>query len=1198
MNRNRVLVWVKGSTRFGEMFKANTVVSVSVSKIGKWFLSLIVAMIVGIMVSQPQSTLAQAERVKYQSGNNYLIVEFLDDDSIHFELSAFGPGPSTNDPLYTTPMVHKTNYPGPSSFTDDGNGTLETPDIRVEVNTNSLCVTATDKTKDPDLILTTICPLNLDQDWKGMTIAPESFTHAYGLGQQFITPGSSEGDWIGRVRSPGGESGNAQVGWNGGGIGNTQFPIVYFVGSNNDSYALFMDNQYTQNWDFTGNPWKAEMWGDWLRFYVMTGPDLQDLRKDYMELVGHPLVPPKKMFGLWVSEYGFDNWAELDDKLSTLRTNKFPIDGLVLDLQWFGGIIPDSDDSPMGSLTWDRSNFPDPEGKIANLRSDEGIGIILIEESYVGKNLPEHTELENRGYLARDCETCGATYLDSNPWWGKGGMIDWTDDVAGAFWHDWKREPLIDDGIIGHWTDLGEPEAYNAWAWYWGIPGDHKPLHQHGDVHNLYNLEWSQSIYEGYLRNGRTQRPFILARSGTSGSQRYGVAMWSGDIGSNLSSLATHLNAQMHMSMSGIDYYGADIGGFVRDALDGDLDEMYTQWFANGMVFDVPGRPHAENLCNCKETAPDRIGDLQSNLENVRQRYELSPYVYSLAHRAYLYGEPVVPPLVYYYQSDANVREMGGEKLLGRELLVAAVTTYGETERNVYLPAGDWINYHTNEWFHSSGEWFGPFPEYLDGKFKLPMFARAGAIIPQMYVDDKTMNIMGKRTDGSTRDELVVGVYADSTPSTFTLYEDDGETIAYQNGEVRTTVISQQRAEDRVTVTIGGASGSYAGAPTSRDNVVKLAVNDPESITSVTLNGTSLPQYNTQAEFDAVASGWYNAGNNLIVAKSSDMNVTSTKTFEFHLGNLIYLPIILNSVGDWDGGRIRYPAVITDGGTYKMWYVGIDLNGVGRIGYATSPDGITWTKSISNPVLDVGAQGEWDAAELETPFVIKEGPTSYKMWYSGCDADGIWHIGYATSSDGINWVKHPSNPVLDPGQDNWNNVYMHGPFILYEDSLYKMWLHTVGDDGSGRTPYMAYATSTNGITWTLAITNPLFSLDPAHDWESNWIHGPSVLHTGSDYQMWYSGSEGGGEGHTGYATASDETTWTKYNGGSDPVLSGTGGEWDQGSAVDPYVLYEGGIYTMYYDNNFTSIGVATSTNGITWTKSISNPVLSPGAPGQ
>jgi uncharacterized repeat protein (TIGR01451 family) len=296
--------------------------------------------------------------------------------------------------------------------------------------------------------------------------------------------------------------------------------------------------------------------------------------------------------------------------------------------------------------------------------------------------------------------------------------------------------------------------------------------------------------------------------------------------------------------------------------------------------------------------------------------------------------------------------------------------------------------------------------------------------------------------------------------------------------------------------------------------------------------------------------------------------------------------------GDWDGNKVRYPAVINDGGTYKMWYIGLDLYGVGRIGYATSPDGVNWTKHASNPVMDVGAQGEWDSQELEAPFVIKESPTSYKMWYAGRGPDGSWRIGYATSTDGINWTKYAGNPVLDLDTDTWNNVSVHGPSIIYEDSLYKMWLHTVGDDGSGPAPYTAYATSPNGITWTLAITNPLFSRDPAHYWESDWIWGPSVLHIGSDYQMWYS-AWGSGEGRTGYATSSDETTWTKYNGGADPVLSGTGGEWDKGRAVNPYVLYANGVYTMYYDNN-TSIGVATSTNGITWTKSLNNPMLTPG----
>jgi alpha-glucosidase len=82
---------------------------------------------------------------------------------------------------------------------------------------------------------------------------------------------------------------------------------MYAVGPNNANYAMFLDQVYKQNWDFTGNPWKVETWGDQIRWYLMTGPDLPDLRKDYMELTGRPPVPPKQMFGLWVSEDGYDN---------------------------------------------------------------------------------------------------------------------------------------------------------------------------------------------------------------------------------------------------------------------------------------------------------------------------------------------------------------------------------------------------------------------------------------------------------------------------------------------------------------------------------------------------------------------------------------------------------------------------------------------------------------------------------------------------------------------------------------------------------------------------------------------------------------------------------------------------------------------------------------------------------------------------
>ena len=853
------------------------------SAAGRRVWHLLVALATLACLLRPTGVQADVGRHTYTAAGGYLVLELLDDDLLHLQFGRAITPPDGLQRISTSPMVSRVDYSGPARLTDGNDGTLETAELRVQVDAANLCVTVTDTSRDPGLVLTTLCPRWLSAEQVGLTIEQQSFTHVYGLGQQFQLPDSPDGDWSGRMRTPGNIFGNAMIPFDGGNAGNTQIPVAYFLGEGDASYVLFVDSPCAQKWDLRKDPWQMETRGDVLRLYLLAGPSLLDLRQDYLELVGRPPVPPKKMFGLWVSEYGFDNWAELDDKLATLRANGFPVDGFVLDLQWYGGIASGSEETAMGRLTWDVQNFPDPQGKIAALRQNDGVGIIVIEQPYVGAALAEHQDLAQKGYLVRECETCAPVRLMANPWWGIGGMIDWTNHAAGAYWHDWKREPLIDSGVIGHWTDLGEPELYDSEAWYAGIEQDGSVGHGEADVHNLYNLQWSQSIYEGYARNQDVQRPFVLSRSGTAGSQRYGAAMWSGDVASSLSTLATQLNNQMHMSFSGIDYYGSDIGGFFRQASRGDTDEMYTQWFADGMALDVPARTHTQNLCNCQETAPDRIGDLQSNLENVRQRYEQSPYLYSLAHRDYLFGEPVFPPLVFYYPDDVNVREMGGEKLLGRDLLVAPIAAEGARERRVYLPAGEWVNYHSDEWLSSSGEWFGPLPLYVDNRFQLPLFARAGAIIPQMYVDEQTMNVLGKRADGSQRDELIVRVYASPQRSEFTLYEDDGATVAYQKGELRTTVISQQLAEGQALVTIAAASGTYQGALAQRDNVVRLVVNGMGA-TAVALNGATLPQLAGRAEFNRAASGWLQESKS-IIAKSGPLDVGVAKVFEFSLSS-------------------------------------------------------------------------------------------------------------------------------------------------------------------------------------------------------------------------------------------------------------------------------------------------------------------------
>src|SRR5271157_4667139 len=1042
-------------------------------------------------VAQAQ-TPAGVQRVKFTSGNNYLIVEFLNDSLVHFELSALGPGPDPSSRILTTPQVFKTDYAGPSSFTASGPGgnILDTAGRTVVVDTGSLCVTVTDKTNG--LVLTTICPLNLAQAWKGMTITPSSMQHVYGLGEQFIQWGNPNGDWTAsghQQRTPGDSFGNQMIGFGGGADGNAQFPIMYAVGPNNANYALFLDQVYKQSWDLSGNPWSVQMWGDQIRWYQMTGSGLPSLRQAYMDLVGHPRVPPKKMFGLWVSEFGFQQWAEIDGKLSNLRTDQFPIDGFVLDLEWFGGVpATGTNPSRMGSLTFDTVHFPNPASKLADYQTNQGIGIITIEESYIDNSLPEHADLQNREFLVKQCQkgannTCNPTptcpaavcppvNLTYNPWWGTGGMIDWTNDAGADYWNDLKRQPLINTGVIGHWLDLNEPEQYGDLPqagpqpdWTVGVlPGKHA----HADYHNLYAFKWAQSVARGYTRNSVTRRPFMMSRSGAAGIQRFGASMWSGDIGSQLGDLATHANAQMHMSMSGIDYFGADIAGFHRNALNSDLSDLYTRWFANGMMFDVPGRPHTDtHTCPyppvpnppsgaCNETAPDKIGDFASNQANVRQRYELSPYTYSLAYRAYLFGEPLVPPLVYYYQNDPNVSQTGDEKLLGRDILVAVVTGLGppnsnpETQRDIYLPAGTWIDYHTNQWFHSTGQTFTAQPEYVNNIFLLPTFARAGAIIPKMYVDGNTMNILGMRADGTTHNELIARVYASSTPSSFTLYEDDGQTIAYQSNAYSTTPLSQQLtstttptgATTTETVIIGATSGTYTGAPTSRNNVVELVAENAQA-SSVTLNGNSLPTLPSQAAFDAASSGWFNAGNNLIKAKTGSLDVTANKTAAFTLsiqqqaavnfvcnngtttwGQSVYVVGNIPALGNWAPAQ---GVKLNPDGPYPTWtgIIAVPPNtavqwkcikqGVGPIVWQSgSNNGFTSPASGSVTVTgDFNGGGAMTATEQ---FICDNGTTTWgqSVYVVGSiSALGNWDPNQAVKLDPINtyprWTGTVSN---------------------------------------------------------------------------------------------------------------------------------------------------------------------------------------------
>ena len=794
------------------------------------FVASLGALVSGIILAATAQA-GPLETLTYQRGDGYIQIEIWRSDLVHFEFGQGAPQAS----IWTTPSILSSRRdPSTTYFTSKNTGgdAIETADLKITIPKTEHCISVVEK-KYHNKLLGRFCSKSHNKSGRRLIIESRGIQNLYGLGQQLDNPAqdrSRSDDWVGRRRESPSPFGNYMKSFLGGAVGDTQIPVLYALGSGRVGYGLYVDAVEKLVWDFQRRPWWVETSKSVIRGFLISGADLQDWRRGYMELTGKPPVPPRKMFGLWVSEYGYDNWQELDDKLASLRKQDFPVDGFVMDLQWFGGVKAGADDTPMGGLVWDRKHFPEPEKKVAELRDKENLGLILIEESYVGRDRLEHSELAKKGMLARDCKSCGPSYIDGNSWWGKGGMIDWSNPDVGFFWHKWKRQPLVDSGVMGHWTDLGEPEMFQPWSWYFGFPSQN--LHDQASVHNYFSFLWHQGIFDSYERYHQDRRPFVMSRSAAAGSQRFGVGMWSGDIGSNMASLASHLRAQMHMSLSGMDYYGSDIGGFHRSGLDGDLDSLYTQWFANASLLDIPLRPHVENLCNCKETAPDRIGHGASNRENLILRYQLAPYYYSLAHHANEKGTPLFPPLVFHFQEDPLARGMAHQKMLGPWLMTGIVAAYGQGSRQLYLPAGEWMDFYSGNKYDSDGEWIQSDVLWKNSRFRLPLFLREGAIVPM--ASRATRHLSGH---SGLATELKI--FPSKNPTWFDLVEDDGVSTGYLRGEKKVTRITQTTNKHYGwKIYIAKAEGSYKGAPSQRSWT--LRIHHPGPVESVEWQGKTL----------------------------------------------------------------------------------------------------------------------------------------------------------------------------------------------------------------------------------------------------------------------------------------------------------------------------------------------------------------------
>jgi len=541
----------------------------------------------------------------------------------------------------------------------------------------------------------------------------------------------------------------------------------------------FVDNGYRGTYDFTGgDAYAIHFAGGQYTEYLFAGPGMADVLEAYTWLTGRTALPP-----LWALGYHQCRWKDYtQDEVEALarrhRDEGVPCDVVWLDIEHMDGYRV---------FTWDQERFPDPAGLSARL-GELGCRLVTIVDPGV-KREPGYPVFDEA--VARDvlCRTEGGDVYIGQVWPGGAAFPDLATEEGRRWWAE-RNAAHARSGVAGIWNDMNEPATGV-------IPPERMRFERgassHERFHNQYGLLMAMATVEGLRQALPGQRPFVLSRAGFAGIQRH-AATWMGDNVSRWDHLAMSIPMAMGLGTSGQAFVGADVGGF-RGNPDA---ELFTRWMQYGVLTPFC-RNHSElgNIDQYAWSFGPAVLDMAR--EAIRLRYRLLPYVYAAFVRAAERGAPVQRPLVFDHQDDPVTRDLDDQYLFGPDLLVAPVTAPGQTARQVYLPAGDWHDWHTGEVLHGPRHVIAATP--MD---RIPLYARGGAVVPMW--PEAPPSTAGHHP---ATVELHLFVPAGDGTHHSLLQEDDGLTDAALDGaRVRTTFAVTPRGP-RLTVGAEVEGGGY-----------------------------------------------------------------------------------------------------------------------------------------------------------------------------------------------------------------------------------------------------------------------------------------------------------------------------------------------------------------------------------------------------
>lgn len=559
--------------------------------------------------------------------------------------------------------------------------------------------------------------------------------------------------------------------------------IPFYIGIHNQKqYGIYFDNSFRSVFNFgASNDRFASFSADSgeMKYYFIAGNTLRDIIKSYTYLTGRTPLPPKWSIGYQQCRYSYYPDTKVERIAETLRERDLPGDAIVLDIHYMDAYK---------IFTWDKVHFPEPKKLLARLRE---LGFHVVVMCDPGIKVEPGYEAYDSG-VKEDVfiKYPDGTNYTGQVWPGWCHFPDFMKEKTRQWWAG-KFKEYVDMGVEGFWNDMNEIATWgNMLPDLMEFDFDGRKTTTR-EARNLYGMQMSRSTYEG-TKALMKKRPFNLTRSGFAGVQRY-AAVWTGDNVSYDAHMMAGVRLVNSMGLSGLAFTGYDIGGFVGNA----DEKLFARWMSIG-AFSPFFRTHT--MINSRDSEPWSYGEKVEEISRnyMKLRYRLMPYLYSLFYDAAKTGMPINRSLAFDYPHDYKIYDglYQNQYFFGPALLVAPIESAKDLAK-VYLPQGSWYDFYTDHAYGGQQEMAVDCP--MD---RLPVFVKGSSIITMAERAGKNVNDVG--------DTLEVHVYKGTQYNDFTLYEDDGESFNYENGEFSTRKISYTPHQNEIA--LEAPNGKYPSA--------------------------------------------------------------------------------------------------------------------------------------------------------------------------------------------------------------------------------------------------------------------------------------------------------------------------------------------------------------------------------------------------